>query len=175
LALKVGDPSDEATDVGPMISLEAAERAESWVAEAAAEGATVLTGGVRTDRTVTPALVARPSFQSNLACNEAFAPVAALMPYDTLAEAIDIANSTEYGLQAGIFTRSTDVAMAAAERLEVGGVIVNDASSYRVDSMPYGGVKHSGTGREGIRYAIEEMTEPRLIAFNLQLPEGEGL
>jgi acyl-CoA reductase-like NAD-dependent aldehyde dehydrogenase len=174
-ALTVGDPSDEATDVGPMISLEAAERAESWILEAKAEGATVLTGGVRTGQTVTPTIVARPSMQGNLACNEAFAPVAALMPYDTLAEAIEIANSTEYGLQAGIFTQSTDVAMAAAERLEVGGVIVNDASSYRVDSTPYGGIKHSGTGREGIRYAIEEMTEPRLVAFNLQLPEGEGL
>ena len=98
-----------------------------------------------------------------------------LIPYRTLGEAIKIANSTEYGLQAGIFTRSLDVALAAAKRLDVGGVIVNDASSYRVDSMPYGGVKQSGTGREGVRYAIDEMTDQRLVVLNLQEPAGEGL
>jgi acyl-CoA reductase-like NAD-dependent aldehyde dehydrogenase len=145
------------------------------VTEAVAEGATLLCGGVRDGQFLTPAVLANPSPESNLACREAFAPVGVLMPYHSLAEALEMANSTEYGLQAGIFTRSMDVAMAAADRLEVGGVIVNDASSYRVDSMPYGGVKHSGVGREGARYAIEEMTELRLVVFNLQKPEGEGL
>lgn len=174
-ALRVGDPSDESTDVGPMISEEAAERAERWVKEAVAEGAELLCGGSRDGQFLQPAVLARPDAESALACQEAFAPVAVLIPYGTLGEAVEIANSTEYGLQAGIFTRSLDVALAAAKRLEVGGVIVNDASSYRVDSMPYGGIKQSGTGREGVRYAIEEMTDPRLIVLNLQEPLDEGL
>lgn len=173
-ALRLGDPADESTDVGPMISLDAARRAEEWVAEAVAEGATLLCGGERDGQFLTPAILANPSPESSLACREAFAPVAVLIRYRTLADALKTANSTEYGLQAGIFTSSVDVAMAAAERLEVGGVIVNDASSYRIDSMPYGGVKHSGAGREGARYAIEEMTESRLVVFNLQEPTGEG-
>jgi acyl-CoA reductase-like NAD-dependent aldehyde dehydrogenase len=174
-SLVVGDPSDEATDVGPMISLEAAERAESWIQEAVEDGATLLCGGDRTGQVLTPALLAKPSPRSTLLCREAFAPVATLIPYRTLGEAIRLANSTEYGLQTGVFTSSLDVAMAAAKRLEVGGVIVNDASSYRVDSMPYGGVKQSGSGREGVRYAIEEMTDPRLVVLNLHEPTGEDL
>lgn len=173
-ALTVGDPADEATDVGPMISQDAAQRAEHWIREAVTEGAELLCGGGRDGQFVTPSILARPSADSALACQEAFAPVAVLIPYSTLGQAIEIANSTEYGLQAGLFTRSLDVALAAAKRLEVGGVIVNDASSYRVDSMPYGGVKQSGTGREGVRYAIEEMTDQRLVVLNLQEPAGEG-
>jgi acyl-CoA reductase-like NAD-dependent aldehyde dehydrogenase len=174
-SLTVGDPADEATDVGPMISEEAAERAEGWIRDAVNEGAELLCGGVRDGQFLTPSILARPSAESALACQEAFAPVAVLIPYGTLAEGIQLANTTEYGLQAGIFTRSLDVALAAAKRLEVGGVIVNDASSYRVDSMPYGGIKQSGTGREGVRYAIEEMTDPRLVVLNLQEPSDEGL
>ena len=174
-ALVVGDPAEEATDVGPMISLGAATRAERWVAEAVEDGAELLCGGGREGQLLTPSVVARPAAHSTLACQEAFAPVAVLIPYRTLGEAVEIANSTEYGLQAGLFTASLDVAMAAATRLDVGGVIVNDASSYRVDSMPYGGVKQSGTGREGVRYAIEEMTDPRLVVLNLQEPAGEDL
>jgi acyl-CoA reductase-like NAD-dependent aldehyde dehydrogenase len=174
-ALTVGDPSDEATDVGPMISEEAAKRAERWIQDAVMEGAELLCGGEREGQFLRPAILARPAAESALACQEAFAPVAVLIPYTTLAEAIEIANSTEYGLQAGIFTSSLDIALAAAKRLEVGGVIVNDASSYRVDSMPYGGIKQSGTGREGVRYAIEEMTDPRLVVLNLQEPTDEGL
>jgi acyl-CoA reductase-like NAD-dependent aldehyde dehydrogenase len=174
-ALTVGDPSDETTDVGPMISEEAAKRAERWIQDAVMEGAELLCGGEREGQFLRPAILARPAAESALACQEAFAPVAVLIPYRTLAEAIEIANSTEYGLQAGVFTSSLDVALAAAKRLEVGGVIVNDASSYRVDSMPYGGIKQSGTGREGVRYAIEEMTDPRLVVLNLQEPTDEGL
>jgi acyl-CoA reductase-like NAD-dependent aldehyde dehydrogenase len=174
-ALVVGDPSDEATDVGPMISLDAAVRAQSWVAEAVSDGATLLCGGTQDGQFFRPTVLARPARQSNLACREAFAPVAVLIPYRTLGEAVETANDTEYGLQAGVFTASIDVAMALATRLEVGGVIVNDASSYRVDSMPYGGVKQSGTGREGVRYAVAEMTETRLVVLNLQEPSGEGL
>lgn len=174
-SLTVGDPGHEATDVGPMISQAAAERAELWIREAVTEGAELLCGGNRDGQFVTPSILARPSAESALTCQEAFAPVAVLISYATLGEAIEIANSTEYGLQAGIFTRSLDVALAAAKRLQVGGVIVNDASSYRVDSMPYGGVKQSGTGREGVRYAIGEMTDQRLVVLNLREPANEGL
>jgi acyl-CoA reductase-like NAD-dependent aldehyde dehydrogenase len=174
-ALVVGDPSEESTDVGPMISLEAAKRAEEWVAEAVADGAELVCGGQRDGQFLAPAVLTRPSPRSSLVCREAFAPVAVLIPYATLGEALHIANDTEYGLQAGIFTASLDVALAAAQRLDVGGVIVNDASSYRVDSMPYGGIKQSGTGREGVRYAVEEMTDSRLVVLNLQQPVDEGL
>ncbi len=173
--LAVGDPGDEDTDVGPMISLDAALRAEQWVAQAIDDGAELVCGGSRDGHFFTPTVVARPAADSALACQEAFAPVAVLIPYRTLREAVEIANSTEYGLQAAVFTESLDVAMAVARRLDVGGVIVNDASSYRVDSMPYGGVKHSGAGREGVRYAVEEMTEPQLIVLNLREPVGEDL
>lgn len=174
-ALVVGDPSGESTDVGPMISLEAAKRAEDWIAEAVADGAALVCGGQREGQFLTPAVLTRPSPQSSLVCREAFAPVAVLIPYATLGEALHIANNTEYGLQAGIFTASLDVALAAAQRLEVGGVIINDVSSYRVDSMPYGGIKHSGTGREGVHYAVQEMTDSRLVVLNLHNPIGEDL
>jgi len=174
-ALVMGDPSQESTDVGPMISLEAAKRAEEWIAEAVSDGAVLVCGGQREGQFLTPAVLTRPSPHSSLVCREAFAPVAVLIPYATLGEALRIANDTEYGLQAGIFTASLDVALAAAQRLEVGGVIVNDASSYRVDSMPYGGIKHSGTGREGVHYAVQEMTESRLVVLNLHNPVGEDL
>lgn len=174
-ALVVGDPSEESTDVGPMISLEAAKRAEDWIAEAVADGAVLVCGGQREGQFLAPAVLTRPSPHSSLVCREAFAPLAVLIPYATLNEALHIANDTEYGLQAGIFTASLDVAMVAAQRLEVGGVIVNDASSYRVDSMPYGGIKHSGTGREGVHYAVQEMTDPRLVVLNLHNPISEDL
>jgi acyl-CoA reductase-like NAD-dependent aldehyde dehydrogenase len=171
-ALRVGDPWDDSTDVGPMISEDAAVRAESWIREAVEGGGELLCGGERTGSFLTPSLVANPAETANLLCREAFAPVAALVRYSNLDQAFDAANGTEYGLQAGIFTSSIDVAMAAAERLEVGGVIVNDASNYRVDSMPYGGVKASGVGREGVRYAVEEMTEPRLVVLNIRPPRS---
>lgn len=173
-ALRVGDPFDDATDIGPMISEEAAVRAEAWIQEAVAGGAELLCGGERTGSFVTPAVVSNPPATANLLCNEAFAPVAGMVAYRELEQAFELANNTDYGLQAGIFTSSIDVAMAAADRLVVGGVIVNDASSYRVDSMPYGGVKSSGSGREGVRYAVEEMTEPRLVVLNVRPPRPAG-
>jgi acyl-CoA reductase-like NAD-dependent aldehyde dehydrogenase len=174
-ALVVGDPSDDATDVGPMISTEAAVRTREWIDEAVADGAELIRGGALDGQFVTPALLKRPSLESSIACREAFAPVAVLIPYSTLGEALTIANGTEYGLQAAVFTASLDVALSAAQRLDVGGVIINDASSYRVDSMPYGGVKKSGVGREGVHYAVAEMTEPRLVVLNLHDPAGEDL
>jgi len=166
--LKVGDPWDETTDIGPMISVEAAMRAESWLQDAVAEGARVLTGGSRDGNWFQPTLVDRVKPDMWLVCREVFAPIISLIPYTELAEAVAMVNDSEYGLQAGVFTQDVDVAFHLVRSLEVGGVIINDTSNYRVDQMPYGGTKNSGLGREGIRYAIEELTEPRLMVLNLR-------
>jgi acyl-CoA reductase-like NAD-dependent aldehyde dehydrogenase len=166
--LKVGDPWDETTDIGPMISVEAAMRAESWLQDAVAEGARVLTGGSRDGNWFQPTLVDRVKPDMWLVCREVFAPIISLIPYTELAEAVAMVNDSEYGLQAGVFTQDVDVAFHLVRSLEVGGVIINDTSNYRVDQMPYGGTKNSGLGREGIRYAIEELTEPRLVVLNLR-------
>jgi acyl-CoA reductase-like NAD-dependent aldehyde dehydrogenase len=166
--LRVGDPKDPATDIGPMISEGEAKRAESWIEEAVAEGASLLTGGQRNGAFLTPAVLSNVRPQMRVVCQETFAPIVALQTYETLDEALGMANDSEYGLQAGIFTGSLAVAMAAARGLRVGGVMINDTSFYRAGQMPYGGVKHSGMGREGPRYAIEEMTELRLVVVNPQ-------
>lgn len=169
--LVVGDPMDDRTDVGPMISVEAADRAALWLQDALDAGARIVTGGKHDQQWFYPTLVDQVSPDMWLVCREVFAPIITMTPYDRLGDAIRMANDSEYGLQAGIFTQNLDVAFHAAKSLEVGGVIINDTSNYRVDQMPYGGVKHSGTGREGIRYAIEELTEPRLVVLNLR-PEA---
>ena len=168
--LVLGDPMDEETDIGPMISLEAAERAERWVREAAAQGAHILTGGSRDGAWFQPTVLERVSPDMFVVCREVFAPLMNVIPYRHLDDALAQANDSVYGLQAGVFTQDLDVAFYAARRLEVGGVIINDTSNYRVDQMPYGGVKQSGMGREGIKYAIDELTEPRLIVLNLRPP-----
>ncbi len=166
--LRIGDPKDRETDIGPMISEGEARRAESWIQEAVAAGASLLTGGLRHGTFLTPAVLADVTSHMSVVCQETFAPIVAVQVYETLDEAFHYANDSEYGLQAGIFTRSLSVAMAAARNLQVGGVMVNDTSFYRAGQMPYGGVKRSGMGREGPRYAIEEMTELRLIVLNPQ-------
>lgn len=166
-ALRVGDPRLEDTDVGPMISEGAAMQAEQWVQEALQDGARRLLGGERQGALLPPTVLDRVQPQMKVSCQEVFAPVLTLSPYDTFEEAIAIANSTEYGLQGGVFTRDLKRVMQAFEALEVGGVQVNDVSTFRVDHMPYGGVKASGLGREGVKYAIEEMTEPKLMVINL--------
>jgi len=165
-ALKVGDPLDEATDVGPMISRAEAERVEGWIGEAVAGGATVLTGGTREGSIVHPTVLAgtRPDMKVN--CREVFAPVVTITPFDSLDSALAVVNDSVFGLQAGIFTRESEAAWRAFETLEVGGVMVNDVPTWRVDHMPYGGLKDSGLGREGLRWAIEEMTELRLMVWN---------
>ena len=166
-ALAVGDPRDPRTDVGPMISEGEAARAEAWVREAVAGGATLVHGGTRQGAVLQPTILADVAPGMRVACEEVFAPVVALIAYDTFDDALAQANATPFGLAAGIFTRDITRAMTAARRLSVGLLHVNDASSSRVDLMPFGGVKQSGQGREGPKYAMQEMTEERLITLNL--------
>jgi len=165
--LNVGDPLDEATDVGPMISRGDAERAESWIKEAVDGGAKLLIGGERDGALLQPTVLTGTDPEMKVCRQEIFAPVVALEPYDDLEEAILRINDSPYGLQAGIFTGDVNAVFHAFEVLDVGGVLVNDVPTYRADPMPYGGVKDSGLGREGVRYAIEEMTERKVLVLNL--------
>jgi acyl-CoA reductase-like NAD-dependent aldehyde dehydrogenase len=165
--LRTGDPLDETTDVGPMISASEAGRAESWIREAVASGARLLAGGGREGAFLRPTVLADTRPDMKVECMEVFAPVVTVAPFDDLESALKAVNDSRYGLQAGVFTPDAKAAWKAFEALQVGGVIVNDVPTYRVDHMPYGGVKDSGFGREGLRYAIEGMTEPRLLVWNL--------
>lgn len=165
--LVVGDPEDMATDVGPMISEKEAIRAEEWVHEALGEGAELLYGGKREGAIMYPTVLAKTGPEMKVNCLEVFAPVVTISPYETIEEAFTIANDSAYGLQAGLFTSDLHIAMQGARKLEYGGVIINDVSTYRNDVMPYGGIKNSGLGKEGPRYAVEEMTELRMVVLNL--------
>jgi glyceraldehyde-3-phosphate dehydrogenase (NADP+) len=165
--LKVGDPLDEETDVGPMITEAAAKRAAEWIEEAAAAGAIVETGGKRSGPYLKPTVLTNTRPEMKVSCEEVFAPVVNVEPYDEFSDAINRVNDSPYGLQTGLFTRDAKLMFQAFEELEVGGVIAGDISSFRIDHMPYGGVKESGMGREGLRYAIEEMTEPKMLVLNL--------
>jgi acyl-CoA reductase-like NAD-dependent aldehyde dehydrogenase len=166
--LNVGDPMDDTTDLGPLIRESDAIRAEEWVQTAIQGGATLLCGGKRRGSILEPTVLTgtRPDMKVN--CQEIFAPVVTLEPYDDFAQALRLVNESPYGLQAGVFTRDAARIFQAFEELEVGGVIAGDVPSFRIDHMPYGGVKDSGLGREGLRYAIEDMTEPRLLVMNLR-------
>ncbi|MGC5328907.1 aldehyde dehydrogenase family protein [Brevibacillus sp. SYSU BS000544] len=164
--LVVGDPLDPATQVGPMISESEAKRAIDWVSEAESLGAKVLTGGTRKGTLVQPTVLREVTSDMKVVCEEIFAPVVSLVAYQDLYEAIKLVNKSKYGLQAGIFTSSLKTAFEAADKIEVGGVMINDTSVYRADEMPYGGIKDSGVGREGPKYAIMEMTEPKVIVVN---------
>jgi len=164
-ALRVGDPLDEATDVGPMIARAEAERAEAWVRDAVAGGARLLLGGSRHGSVVEPTLLSHTSRELLVEASEVFAPVATLNPYIDFDDALARVNDSRYGLQAGVFTRDLSLAQRAFERLEVGAVLVNDVPTWRADRMPYGGVKDSGVGREGPSYAMDEFTEPRLLVL----------
>lgn len=166
-ALPYGDPRDPNTFVGPLISEKEAIRVESWVEEAVAKGARRLAGGPRQGAVLPPVLLTSVDDTMKVGCREVFGPVVCILPFDTLDEAIARVNATPYGLATGIFTNRLDDAFAAARRLEVGGVHVNETSSSRVDLMPYGGSKDSGFGREGPRYAVHEMTEERIVTFTL--------
>ncbi|HZO62706.1 MAG TPA: aldehyde dehydrogenase family protein [Gaiellaceae bacterium] len=164
-ALVVGDPADEATDVGPLIDADAKERVLEWIGESGGE---ILTGGGLTDDgLIRPTVIARPRPDARVSCDEVFGPVCTLTPYDSLDEAIGLANGTRYGLQAGIFTANVKSALEAARRLEFGGVTVNEAPTFRADQMPYGGVKDSGNTREGPAYAVRELTEERIVVLQL--------
>ncbi len=164
--LRLGDPADAQTELGPMIDDKAAKRTESWIEQAVAEGATVLTGGRSRDRFFEPTVIENANPKSFVCSREAFAPLVTLFPVKSFSEGINRLNDSEYGLQAGVFTNRLENALTAWERIETGGVIINDVPTYRIDHMPYGGVKSSGLSREGIRYAIEDMTEPRLMVIN---------
>jgi glyceraldehyde-3-phosphate dehydrogenase (NADP+) len=161
--LSVGDPLAEGTQMGPMISLPAAQRIRSWVDEAVGGGARKLTGSAGDGPYVMPHVIDQVPPDAQLGCQEAFGPVVTVTPFDDIDEAFRIADSTPYGLQAGYFTRDLGRSWRAFEELEFGAVVVNDVPAFRVDSMPFGGVKSSGLGREGIRWAIADMTEPRLL------------
>ena len=165
--MKLGDPLDAATDVGTLIDEAAARRVEDWVQEAALTGAKIAAGGHRHGAAYEPTLLANLKPKMKVVCEEVFGPVVNVIPYQAPADAFAAINAGPYGLQAGIFTKSNEVTFAAIRALRVGGVIVNGSSTWRTDQLAYGGVKASGIGREGPRYAIEEMTEQRLIVFNL--------
>lgn len=165
--LKVGDPFEKDTDIGPMIDEASAIRVEEWVKEALEQGAEVITGGARIGALFTPTVLNNVEDSMKVSCQEVFGPVVSISSYSNFDEVIDRVNNSEYGLQAGVFTNNLQLAMKAAKKIEVGGIIINDTSAYRVDLMPYGGVKNSGTGKEGPSYAIEEMTEERIIVLNL--------
>lgn len=165
-ALKVGDPLEPGVEVGPMIARAAAERAEQWIAEAVRQGANLLVGGTRNGSYVQPTVLTNVNREMKVVCEEVFAPLVAVQGYSDFATMIEEVNRSHLGLNHGIFTRDLVEALYAIEELEVGGVIVNDASSYRADHMPYGGVKDSGHGREGLRYALQEMTEIKFAVIN---------
>lgn len=164
--LKLGDPLDPDTYVSSLISPRELERAVSWIEEAEKGGATVVAGGKARDGVLEPTIIANADTCLKVSCQEVFAPIVVLNKVSSVEEAIELVNDSEFGLQAGIYTNSVKHALYATKKLEVGGVMINDVPTYRVDQMPYGGLKNSGTGREGIKYAVEEMTELKLIVWN---------
>ncbi|TLS38431.1 aldehyde dehydrogenase family protein [Pseudalkalibacillus caeni] len=165
--INVGNPELEDTDIGPMISEKAAARAEEWIKEAEEQGAEIAFGGKRNGAVLDPTIVTNVKPSMKLVCEEVFAPVISIIPYETIDEAFEQANDSEFGLQAGVFTSDLNLAMKAAQTLEFGGVIINNVSTYRADIMPYGGIKNSGVGKEGPKYAIEEMTDERIVVIDL--------
>ncbi len=164
---KVGRQLDEDTDMGPMITETEAKRVIEWVEEARSQGAELLTGGTREGSLVQPTVMEKMPEGAKLDCQEVFGPVVSLYPVDSLDEAVEKANAVDYGLLGAIFTSRLDNAFYAIEAMDVGGMIVNDSTDYRVDLMPFGGVKKSGLGREGIKFSLMEMTEPKMVCFNL--------
>jgi len=168
--LATGDPGDERTVVGPLIDAGAAQRIEGWIGEAVAQGARVLSGGLREGSVVQPTVLSQVTAAMNVSCREVFGPLVTITPYREFDAALRAVNESDYGLQAGIFTNNIGRIFQAFEQLEVGGVLANEIPTFRADHMPYGGIKDSGIGREGVRYAIEDMTEPKLLVVNLRRP-----
>jgi acyl-CoA reductase-like NAD-dependent aldehyde dehydrogenase len=166
--LKTGDPMLESTDVGPLIRESDAIRASDWVQEAVRGGARLLCGGQRTGSIFEPTVLTGTRPDMKVSCQEIFAPVVSVEPYDAFDDASRQVNNSAYGLQTGIFTRDAKLLFNAYEELEVGAVVAGDVPTFRIDQMPYGGIKDSGLGREGLRYAIQEMTEPKLLVMNLR-------
>lgn len=163
--LIVGDPLEKTTDVSAMINPNEVERIREWIEEAQEQGATIATGGVFTERTLTPTVMTNVSADMKIVCQETFAPIVSIVSYETLDDAIRLVNESDLGLNAGIYTNILSDALYAADELQAGAVIINDIPTFRVDNMPYGGVKMSGYGREGIKWAIEEMTDMKFISM----------
>jgi acyl-CoA reductase-like NAD-dependent aldehyde dehydrogenase len=172
--LKTGDPTDETTSIGPLIDEAAAQRVEGWIGEAVADGARVLLGGKRTRSLVEATVLSNVNPQMKVSCREVFGPVVTVTPYRQLSEAVALLNQSDYGLQAGIFTQDINKIFYAFRHVEVGAVLANEIPTFRADHMPYGGVKDSGLGREGVRAAIEDMTEPRMLIMNLKEPASSA-
>jgi acyl-CoA reductase-like NAD-dependent aldehyde dehydrogenase len=164
--LKIGDPLQDSTDLGPMITTQTADRIEQWVAEAVSQGAHQLTETKRSGKTLSPIVLENVDDSMKVMAEEVFGPVVNLIPFDDYEKALEAVDHSKYGLQAGIFTRDLGRTLRAVERLNVGGVIINDVPSFRVDQMPYGGNKDSGVGREGPRFAIEDMTTLKMVVIN---------
>jgi acyl-CoA reductase-like NAD-dependent aldehyde dehydrogenase len=165
--LKIGDPLDDTTDIGPLINMKETNRVKAWIDEAVAQGAKIVVGGEQNGAFITPTILDSVTPDMKVVCQEIFGPVLTVMTYEDLDQAIDESNHTDYGLQSAIFTSNINTAMHAVKRLHAGGVIINDASTFRADLMPYGGVKNSGIGREGPRFAIEQMTELKMVVIHL--------
>ncbi|WP_245672674.1 aldehyde dehydrogenase family protein [Nocardia anaemiae] len=166
-ALRTGSKFDRSTDIGPLISESEARRVEEWVDEARAAGATIHTGGQRRNAFYEPTVLTDVPTECRVISEEVFGPVVTLIPFLDVSDAVRLANDSEYGLQAGVFTQSIDLALAIAESLHVGAVVINETSDLRIDSMPFGGFKKSGVGREGVRHALYQMTEPKNTIVNL--------
>ncbi|WP_342599872.1 aldehyde dehydrogenase family protein [Psychrobacillus sp. FSL H8-0483] len=166
--LVIGSPSDETTDISAMINPSEQERALSWVHEAVEHGAEIIAGGTTENGVFMPTILTNVSSTSKVSCQEVFAPIVVVNRISSIEEGIAAINDSNYGLQAGIFTNDIQTAFHASKHLEVGGVMINDIPTYRIDQMPYGGVKESGTGKEGLKYAIHEMTETKLVVWNNQ-------
>ena len=164
----MGNPLDEKTGVGPMIREQEAVRVERWVQEAVNGGGRVVAGGVRQGVLYTPTIVADVKPEMRISCEELFGPVVAFTPFDDIDEALALANSSRFGLAAGVFTESIDTAMKFARELETGNIHINWGPQWRADLMPYGGLKDSGFGKEGPRYAVQEMTELKMVVFHLR-------
>jgi acyl-CoA reductase-like NAD-dependent aldehyde dehydrogenase len=169
-----GDPLDQNVTMGPMIDQENAERIELWVDEAVAKGAKILIGGNRDNNYYPPTILTNVNPNLSLACSEAFGPILIVSSYTNFNAAIKAVNDTDFGLQAGVFTNNMNKALGAFNQLDVGGVVINDTPTFRVDNMPYGGLKDSGFGREGIKYSLREMTEIKLLVYN-HLLENENI
>lgn len=165
--LKVGDPLSPETDVGTLVDENAANRIMSWIQDSVEAGAELVAGGKQNGANVLPTILYNPPKTANVVCQEVFGPIVSILPYEQIEDAIEQANDSEFGLQAGIFTNQLDLAYKVAHSLEVGGIVINGTSNFRLDHWPYGGVKNSGIGREGPRFAIEDMTETKMIVLQL--------
>lgn len=164
--LKLGDPLNPTTDVSALISPQDVKRTLSWIEEAKGQGAIIATGGESEGNILQPTVLLNVKPEQKVSCQEVFAPIVSIMKFTSIQEAFDQVNDSKYGLQAGIYTDNIHVALQATQKLHVGGVIINDIPTFRLDHLPYGGVKESGMGREGLKYAIEEMTEMKLVVIN---------